>query len=162
MHQILKGFTLTCLAASQYFVLHLCAAMAHAQAPVDPSAPPSLSTAVQIYDAIVGHQWTLVAALVLMVLVYVIRQYTNQIESWGRFAKYPDVVAMSITVFLSVASACTVALFAGHLPTWPLVSAALSAGFLAAGGFAVAKSALLELWPAAHAVMFKLPPTGNV
>lgn len=97
--------------------------------------------AKQIFDAVMGGQWTLVAALALMLVVFALRKFGAARLPWLA-SDAGGAVAVLLT---SVLGAVATALTAGEVLSPALLLKALQVGFAAAGGWAVLKKALLPL-----------------
>lgn len=98
-----------------------------------------LGLAKQIFDAVMGGHWALVAAAVLMLAVYLLRKFGA-----GKIPFLATDAGGALTVLAtSELGALANALAAGQPLSWGLVWQALSVGFAAAGGWAILKKALL-------------------
>lgn len=100
-----------------------------------------LAIAKQIFDAVSSGNWVLVAALALVLLVFVLRKFVS--------SKVPflasDEGGVLLTFAGSFGGALATALAAGESASWALAFTAAKVAFLAMGGYAALKKLLLPL-----------------
>lgn len=99
------------------------------------------SVARELFAAVMGGQWALVAALALVATVFVLRKYVSP--------KVPFLASDAGGVLLafvgSAAGGMATAFAAGQPFTWALLLKVVQVAFLAMGGFAALKKFLAPL-----------------
>lgn len=98
-----------------------------------------LSLAKQIFDAIMSGQWALVAALALILVVFVLRKFVAPKVPFLASDAGGAILVLATSIFGAFGNA----LAAGQPLSFALAVKALQIGFAAAGGWAVLKKALL-------------------
>ena len=100
-----------------------------------------LSLAKSLYDAVMHGQWALLAALVLVALVFALRKFVAP--------KVPflasDAGGVLLAFFGSLGGALSTAFAAGEAFSWALLFKAAQVAFLAMGGYAALKKLFAPL-----------------
>lgn len=91
-----------------------------------------------IYDAVMSKNYSLVAALAVVAIVWAVRKFGTP--------KFPqlqsDRAGAALAIITASTGAIATALAAGQPFTWPLALKALSTALMAAGGWSLAKKLL--------------------
>lgn len=100
-----------------------------------------LAVAGQVYTAVMAGQWALVAALALVLVVFVLRKFVS--------GKVPflasDAGGIMLAFVGSLGGAFATAFAAGESFSWSLAFKAAQVAFLAMGGYAALKKLVLPL-----------------
>lgn len=96
-----------------------------------------------ILEAVQSSNWSLLASLALVALVWASRKFlAPKVPFLGT-----DAGGALLALAGGAAGAILTAVMAGSAFSWPLVLLGLKTGFTAAGGWAVIKKLIVQFWP---------------